>query len=44
MRGEEDRWEITPVIRYVVNAEFLERMLGEYESLVGKLSDKDEAL
>jgi len=44
VRGEEERWEITPVIRYVVNAEFLERMLGEYESLVGDLSGKDEAL
>jgi len=39
VRGEEDRWEITPVIRYVVNAEFLEQMMGEYASLVGNLSD-----
>jgi hypothetical protein len=30
VRGEDDRYEITPVIRYVVNAAFLEQMLGEY--------------
>lgn len=30
VRGEDDRFEITPVIRYVVNAAFLEQMLGEY--------------
>lgn len=36
VRGEENRWEITPVIRYVVNAEFLERMLAEYQTLAGE--------
>lgn len=41
VRGEDDRWEITPVIRYVVSAEFLERMLGEYVALVDKLDNKD---
>ena len=33
IRGESERYEITPVIRYVVNAEFLEKMLEEYERL-----------
>ena len=30
IRGSKDRYEITPVIRYVVSAEFLENMLEEY--------------
>ena len=30
VRGSEDRFEVTPIIRYVVNAAFLEEMLGEY--------------
>jgi len=29
-RGAEDRYEITPIIRYVVDGEFLESMLEEY--------------
>lgn len=33
IRGEEDRYEITPIIRYVVNASFLETMLAEYSAL-----------
>lgn len=33
VRGEDDRYEITPVIRYVVNAAFLEQMLDEYTRL-----------
>lgn len=33
IRGESERYEITPVIRYVVNAAFLEAMLEEYERL-----------
>ena len=33
IRGEEDRYEITPIIRYVVNAGFLETMLAEYTAL-----------
>ena len=33
IRGEDERYEITPVIRYVVNAEFLERLLTEYQKL-----------
>jgi len=31
--GDDERFEITPVIRYVVNAEFLEQMLGEYQAM-----------
>jgi len=33
VRGEDDRYEITPVIRYAVNAAFLEQMLSEYTQL-----------
>ncbi len=33
IRGSEDRFEITPVIRYVIGTEFLESMLAEYLSL-----------
>jgi Domain of unknown function (DUF4194) len=33
VRGEDERFEITPVIRYVVNAAFLEQMLSEYQKL-----------
>lgn len=33
VRGSEDRFEITPIIRYIVNAEFLESMLAEYNVL-----------
>ncbi|WP_028884913.1 DUF4194 domain-containing protein [Teredinibacter turnerae] len=33
IRGEENRYEITPIIRYVVNASFLETMLTEYTAL-----------
>ncbi len=33
VRGSGDRFEITPIIRYVVNAEFLEQMLEEYQRL-----------
>lgn len=40
VRGEDSRYEITAVIRYVVNAEFLERLLGEYENLA-KVNDPD---
>lgn len=30
VRNNEDRWEISPIIRHVVNAEFLERLWNEY--------------
>ena len=44
VRGEEDRFEITPVIRYVVNAVFLEQMLDEYSKLATQADDsKPEA-
>ena len=33
IRGTEDRYEITPIIRYVVSASFLESMLVEYLQL-----------
>lgn len=33
IRGAEDRYEITPIIRYVVSASFLESMLAEYTLL-----------
>ncbi|MGV0036771.1 MAG: DUF4194 domain-containing protein [Candidatus Azotimanducaceae bacterium WSBS_2022_MAG_OTU7] len=33
VRGSEDRYEITPIIRYVVSAEFLETLLEEYQTL-----------
>lgn len=33
VRGNDDRFEITPIIRYVVNAEFLESMAAEYRQL-----------
>jgi len=42
VRGDDERLEITPVIRYVVNAEFLERMLAEYQSLVGSVDDEGD--
>ena len=33
IRGTEDRYEITPIIRFVVSASFLESMLAEYTLL-----------
>jgi len=36
VRGSNDRLEITPIIRYVVNAAFLEKMLDEYQILAGE--------
>jgi hypothetical protein len=36
VRGSNDRLEITPVIRYVVNAQFLEKMLKEYQQLASE--------
>jgi len=36
VRGSNDRLEITPVIRYVVNAQFLEKMLKEYQPLASE--------
>lgn len=36
VRGSDDRFEITPIIRYIVNADFLEQMLKEYQKLADK--------
>ncbi len=48
IRGSEDRYEITPIIRYVVNAEFLESMLAEYTNLASNADNaaclKDEEM
>lgn len=38
IRGTEDRYEITPIIRYVVSASFLESMLVEYTALASDQS------
>ncbi|MGR8941883.1 MAG: DUF4194 domain-containing protein [Gammaproteobacteria bacterium] len=40
VRGEDDRYEITPVIRHVVNAAFLEQMLGEYTRLAERVGSE----
>ena len=39
VRGDDERFEITPVIRYVVDAAFLETLLAEYERLAGGSGD-----
>ncbi len=36
LSGEDARYEITPITRYVVNAEFLENLLSEYLRLAGE--------
>jgi len=41
MRGEEGRYEITPLIRYAVNAEFLAALLEEYQILAKQALEKD---
>lgn len=42
VRGDGDRLEITPVIRYVVNADFLNKLLGEYQQLAEKGAVMDQ--
>jgi hypothetical protein len=42
--GDDERFEITPVIRYVVSAEFLEQMLGEYQAMVEQADMEIEVL
>lgn len=37
--GSEDRYEITPLIRYVVSADVLERLLADYVELAGGNKD-----
>lgn len=44
IRGEEDRYEITPIIRYVVNAGFLETMLAEYTALAQEQLNETDLL
>jgi len=39
VRGDDERFEITPVIRYVVDAAFLDTLLAEYVRLAGGSSD-----
>ncbi len=40
IRGVEDRYEITPIIRYVVSASFLESLLDEYMALASQQEDE----
>jgi hypothetical protein len=42
VRGDEERFEITPVIRYVVNAEVLEHLLGQYRALLEQAGDAND--
>ena len=42
VRGEDDRLEISPVIRYVVNAEYLEHLLEEYHRLAAEAAGGGE--
>lgn len=42
LRGEEGRYEITPIIRYVVNAEFLQNLLTEYQELAVKTAKQTQ--
>ncbi|SET50964.1 DUF4194 domain-containing protein [Thorsellia anophelis] len=39
VRGADDRFEITPLIRYVVSANFLQTLLEEYKSMLGKVQN-----
>jgi hypothetical protein len=41
--GDDERFELTPVIRYVVNAEFLQQLLEEYESMAQQAGMNIEA-
>lgn len=41
VRGEDDRLQISPVIRYVVNAEYLEHLRAEYERLARQTGADD---
>ena len=40
-RGNAERYKITPMIRYVVNASLLQAMLNEYKALLGETPDED---
>lgn len=43
VRGTDERYEITPLIRYVVSADFLDSMLTEYSRLANDSTDGDLA-
>lgn len=43
VRGSEERFEISPLVRYVVSAEFLQHMLSEYRRLAGEQSGDEQA-
>jgi hypothetical protein len=43
VRGSDERFEISPLIRYVVSAEFLQHMLNEYRQLAGEQSSDEQA-
>lgn len=42
VRGSEERFEISPLIRHVVSAEFLQHMLTEYQRLADKQSGDEQ--
>lgn len=42
VRGDGDRLEVTPVIRYVVNADFLNTLLIQYQQLADQGSEMDQ--
>lgn len=44
IRNSDERFEITPMIRYVVNANFLHAMLQEYEQLLQKNQENSSDL
>ena len=41
--GDDERFELTPVIRYVVNAEFLQQLLEEYQDMAQQAGMNMEA-
>ncbi len=42
VRGSEERFEISPLIRHVVSAEFLQHMLNEYQRLADEQSGDEQ--
>lgn len=42
IRNSEERFEMTPIIRYVVNADMLNAMLSEYEKLLEQAQEDNE--
>jgi hypothetical protein len=43
VRGDDTRFEISPAIRHVVNAEYLEKMLAEYQRLLDEHNHNAQA-